>query len=56
MIPSNHSVPAQCVLLDYSRCKNHRDKNGVPTDINHEELCQILAVESKEWKAINGGF
>ncbi|MDD5361630.1 MAG: DUF116 domain-containing protein [Ignavibacteria bacterium] len=33
---------AQCVLLDYSGCKKHWHKNGVPTNINLHEFHRIL--------------
>ncbi len=31
-------IPAQCVLLDYCGCKNHWNKEGVPTEINFNRL------------------
>ncbi len=46
------NIPAQCVLLDYCGCKNHWDKYGIPTDINQEELRQVLAAGSRYWKAV----
>jgi uncharacterized protein len=33
---------AQCVLLDYSGCKKHWHKDGVPTNINLKEFHRIL--------------
>ena len=35
-------VPAQCVLLDYCGCKNHWSRDGVPTEINMDQLKRIL--------------
>ncbi len=35
-------IPAQCVLLDYSSCKNHWDREGFPTSINLNQLMRIL--------------
>ncbi len=31
-------IPAQCVLLDYSSCKNHWHEEGIPTNINVNQL------------------
>jgi uncharacterized protein len=39
-----YDVNAQCVLLDYSGCKNHWHKDGVQTCINIRELKRILSV------------
>jgi uncharacterized protein len=39
-----YNVNAQCVLLDYSGCKNHWNKDGVQTCINIRELKRILSV------------
>ena len=36
-------IPAQCVLLDYSSCKNHWDREGFPTSINLGQLMRILS-------------
>ena len=41
-------VPAQCVLLDYSSCKNHWDSEGFPTSINLNQLMQLLNIEKSE--------
>lgn len=38
-------IPAQCVLLDYSSCKNHWDNEGFPTDINVNKLMQLFNIE-----------
>ena len=38
-------IPAQCVLLDYSSCKNHWDSNGFPTSINLNQLMKLLNIE-----------
>jgi hypothetical protein len=35
-------VPAQGVLLDYSGCRYHWHKDGIPTDINMDHLLQVL--------------
>lgn len=39
-------IPAQCVLLDYSSCKNHWHEEGFPTDININQLMQLFNIES----------
>lgn len=33
-----YDVPAQCVLLDYSGCDKHWRKDGIPTELNIQEL------------------
>lgn len=38
-----YGVSAQCVLLDFSGCKKHWHKKGLPTFINYQELKRILA-------------
>lgn len=38
-------IPAQCVLLDYSSCKNHWDEEGFPTSINLDQLMKLLDME-----------
>ena len=35
-------IPAQCVLLDYSSCKNHWDNEGFPTTINVNQLMKLF--------------
>ncbi|MEJ6949995.1 DUF116 domain-containing protein [Natronospora cellulosivora (SeqCode)] len=35
-------MPALCVLLDYCGCKNHWDKKGVITNLNYEQLSNIM--------------
>jgi Uncharacterized conserved protein len=35
-------IPAQCVILDYCGCKNHWHDQGIPTDINMEQLKQMV--------------
>ncbi len=42
---SGMDVPAQCVLLDYCGCKNHWDKDGIPTEINYRKLAEIMNIE-----------
>jgi hypothetical protein len=44
------NIPAQCVFLNYSGCKKHWTKDGVPTNLYIEQLKQILAQkeETKE--------
>ena len=36
------NIPAQCVLLEQSTCKNHWHKEGVPSNINLDQLIKIL--------------
>lgn len=38
-------VPAQCVFLDYCGCKNHWSREGIPTEINVEQLKRLLRIE-----------
>ncbi|WP_424354215.1 DUF116 domain-containing protein [Methanobacterium sp. MBAC-LM] len=38
-------IPAQCVLLDYSSCKNHWDEEGFPTSINLNQLMTLLCTD-----------
>jgi len=42
------NVPAQCILIDYCGCKTHWDKEGIPTDINFNELERIINGAAKE--------
>ncbi len=44
-------IPAQCVLLDYSSCKNHWHEEGFPTDINANQLMRLFNVEICEKRA-----
>lgn len=37
-------IPAQCVLLDYCGCRNHWNKEGIPTEINFHRLKKILNI------------
>lgn len=37
------NIPGQCVLLDYSGCKKHWDKEGKPTEINIEKLIETIS-------------
>lgn len=37
------NIPAQCVFLNYSGCKKHWTKDGVPTTLYIEQLKHILA-------------
>ncbi len=37
------NIPSQCVLLDYCGCKNHWSKEGIPTNINNEELLKVIS-------------
>jgi uncharacterized protein len=39
-------IPAQCVLLDYCGCKKHWSKEGIPTEININQLKRILGIEN----------
>ena len=43
-------IPAQCVLLDYSSCKNHWDEEGFPTSINLNQLMNLISMERSEIK------
>lgn len=36
------NIPSQCVFLDYCGCKKHWHKNGIPTDINGEQLQKVV--------------
>jgi uncharacterized protein len=42
------NVPAQCILIDYCGCKTHWDKEGIPTDINLDELIRTINGVEKE--------
>jgi uncharacterized protein len=35
-------IPSQCVYLNYSGCKKHWNKAGVPTEINIDQVPQLL--------------
>jgi hypothetical protein len=37
-------IPAQCVLLDYCGCKNHWHNEGLPTELNFNELKRVMNV------------
>ena len=37
-------IPAQCVLLDKASCKNHWHKEGLPTDINVNQLMKLFRI------------
>jgi len=39
-------IPAQCVFLDYCGCKNHWSREGIPTEINVEQLKRVLGVNT----------
>ena len=41
-------VPAQGVLLDYCGCPWHWHKHGIPTDININQLLQVLEIKTKQ--------
>ena len=41
-------IPAQGVLLDYCGCPWHWHKQGIPTDINLNQLLQILDIKNKQ--------
>jgi hypothetical protein len=36
------NIPSQCVLLDYCGCQNHWHQEGIPTDINQDQLLHTL--------------
>ncbi len=38
-------VPAQGLLLDYCGCSYHWHKDGIPTDINFQQLLQLLEIK-----------
>ena len=40
------NIPAQCVLLEQSTCKNHWHKEGVPSNINLNQLIKILGFKN----------
>jgi hypothetical protein len=37
-----NNVAAQCVFLDFPGCRNHWTEEGVPTDLNFEQLRRVL--------------
>ena len=39
-------IPAQCVLLDYSGCKQHWHHEGMPTELYVGRLYEILKIDS----------
>ena len=41
-------IPAQGVLLDYCGCPWHWHKHGIPTDININQLLQVLDIKNKQ--------
>ena len=41
----NLNIPSQCVPLDYSGCKKHWHKDGIPTELNSNQLLKILNLE-----------
>ena len=41
-------IPAQGVLLDYCGCPWHWHKDGIPTDININQLLQVLGIINKQ--------
>lgn len=36
-------IPSQCVYLNYSGCKKHWNKTGVPTEINIDRVSKLLS-------------
>ncbi|NJK98458.1 MAG: DUF116 domain-containing protein [Bacteroidales bacterium] len=36
------NIPSQCVFLDYCGCQKHWHKNGIPTDLNSNQLQKIV--------------
>ncbi len=40
------NIPAQCVLLDYSGCKQHWHPEGMPTSLNAHRLVQLLTAQN----------
>jgi len=41
-------IPAQGVLLDYCGCPWHWHKQGIPTDININQLLRVLDIKNKQ--------
>jgi hypothetical protein len=41
------NIPSQCVFLDYCGCKKHWHKDGIPTDLNEEQLQKVVDVLKK---------
>lgn len=39
------NIPSQCVFLDYCGCKKHWHKNGIPTDLNEDQLLKVTGVK-----------
>lgn len=37
-------ISSQCVVLDYCGCKNHWSREGIPTEINVEQLKRVLGI------------
>lgn len=44
-------IPSQCVLLDYCGCKNHWSIEGFPTQININQLKNVLGIDRGAEKA-----
>lgn len=42
LLLNDNGIPAQCVLLDYCGCKQHWNREGLPTEINMDRLKKIL--------------
>jgi hypothetical protein len=40
------NIPSQCVLLDYCGCQNHWHQEGIPTDIDQEQLLFRLGIKT----------
>lgn len=38
------NIPSQCVFLDYCGCKKHWHKEGIPTNINNNQLKTVLGM------------
>ena len=45
-------IPAQCVLLDYATCNNHWNEEGIPTDINVNQLMKLFDIKLEEFNEI----
>jgi hypothetical protein len=41
-------IPAQGVLLDYCGCRYHWHKEGIPTDINFDQLLRVLDIRKSK--------
>jgi uncharacterized protein len=47
-------IPSQCVYLNYSGCKKHWNKAGTPTEINIDQVSQLLKESGSAEKLSQG--